>query len=63
MLAPAALTSVTPLVFGPTPFTEAVIRDPAGEPVLGVTERNYGARVMPVVYIISSTPLGVPMGR
>ena len=44
-------------------MTEAIIKEPAGEPMFGVTDRITGAMVMPVVIVKSSVPSGKPMGK
>jgi hypothetical protein len=58
MLAPALSTRERPTVDVLTPWILAVITDPAGEPIFGVTETNAGVRVTLV-----NDPDGVPDAR
>ena len=44
---PARLTSVTPVDYGPTPYTLATMSEPAGEPIFGVTEARIAVKEIP----------------
>jgi hypothetical protein len=46
---PAEVTRSTFSVLIPTPYTLAMMTDPAGEPILGVIDTNYGSSEIPVV--------------
>jgi hypothetical protein len=60
---PDEFNNVTPELITPNPLTIAVINEPAGEPIYGDTERNYGVKVIPVLTVRSSVPSGRPIGR
>jgi len=45
---PAEVNKVTEDEEVPTPFITAVMSEPTGEPIEGVTERMTGIRVIPV---------------
>ena len=56
-------TKDTPYVLTPTPFTIAVIIEPANDPTFGERDKNYGVKTIPLFTVRSSVPSGIPIGR